>query len=202
MRHKEAEGGGGREGRGERSGAPSDATGSLHSLLPNKAKAGQAGEKMMPNCQQSQHLKSLPSLLNKDTFLICSSKLFFKVISRIWGEMLTFLSQFLFPTPIPLLICHGLDKGTCYFCSKPDSLTTSEIKKARLSPNISPAFFFFMATQRISLHFVAKEWINKKSFELSAPKGIKLFSVRGKSFGSISKAGKSCTIWNYNAVGP
>lgn len=98
-RQRERGGGGGGGGRdsGERSGAPSDATGSLHSLLPNKAKAGQAGEKMMPNCQQSQHLKSLPSLLNKDTFLICSSKLFFKVISRIWGKMLTFLSQFPFP---------------------------------------------------------------------------------------------------------
>lgn len=130
---------------GEQIGAPRDATGSLHSLPPNKAREGQAREKMMPNCQQSQHLKSLPSPLNKDTFLTCFSLfcvLGFVVLLFFW----VFLQQ------------H----------------------------NIFPSTFLQ----------------KNESIRITAPKDIKLFSIYGKSFRSSPKVGKSCMIWNYNAVEP
>lgn len=111
-----------------------------------------------------------------------------------------------------LLICDRLDKGTCSFCSEADLLITPEIKKGRLSSNISFFcccgfflfwyYFFLTATQQISLHFVAKEWINEKYLKLSAPKDIKLFRVLGKGFGSNPKVGKFCMIWNYNTMRP
>lgn len=134
-RHKEAE----REGRrdGERSWAPSDATGSLHSFPPNKARVGQAGEKIMPNCQHSQRLKSLPSPLNKDTFLICSSKLLYKVLSRIWGEIITFLSNSFFPLSYPPYLWQTRQRHLLLLLWGWSSDNPRDKKKRRLSSNIS-----------------------------------------------------------------
>lgn len=177
---------GGGEGGGrdrEQSRAPSDATGSPHSLPPNKGRVGQDGEKMMPNCQQS-HLKSLHSPLNKDTFLIGFSKLFLKCLSEFgWKRLLFFLSEFLFPTPHaypPLPLDRHLP-----FLLGAWFLATPEIKKSKV---FSKHFlYFFAAPRQISLHFVAEEWINKKCFNYLLQTISSFLVYRGRVLDQIPK---------------